>query len=146
MTKNKEKEYAFVLDVSGKRLAPCNTNKAWILIRKKKARLLQKYPMAIQLNYDVETDEETEIVCGIDDGSKHVGISLVQKCKTYNKPIFKGTIELRQDVKKLMDNRRGYRRYKRNHKRHRKARFDNRSSSKRKGRVAQVYYKKDNLP
>ena len=136
MTKNKEKEYAFVLDAKGKKLAPCNTNKAWILIRKKKARLLQKYPMAIQLNYDVETDEETEIVCGIDDGSKHVGISLVQKCKTYNKPIFKGTIELRQDVKKLIDNRRGYRRYKRNHKRYRKARFDNRSSSKRKGRVA----------
>ena len=132
MTKN----YSFVLDLKGKKLAPCNENKAWILIRKKKAKLLQRYPMVIQLNYEVETCEETEIICGIDDGSKHVGIALVQKCKTYNKPIFKGTIELRQDVKKLIDARRGYRRYHRQHKRHRKARFNNRSASKRKGRVA----------
>lgn len=135
MTKN-QKEYSFVLDSNGRKLAPCFCNKAWVLIRKKKARLLQKYPMAIQLNYEVLPDEETEIICGIDDGSKHVGIALVQKCKTYNKPIFKGTIELRQDVKGLMDTRRVYRRYKRNHKRYRKARFDNRSASKRKGRIA----------
>lgn len=136
MTNNK-KEYSFVIDKKGRKLAPCNTNKAWILIRKKKAILLQKYPMAIQLNYEIEiNDEDTEIICGIDDGSKHVGIALVQKCKTYNKPIFKGTIELRQDVKGLMDLRREYRRYHRKHKRYRKVRFDNRASSKRKGRIA----------
>ena len=135
MTNNKGKEYSFVLDSKGKRLAPCNTNKAWILIRKKKARLLQKYPMVIQLNYEVELKEESEIICGIDDGSKHVGISLVQKCKTYNKPVFKGTIELRQDVKNLMDTRKGYRRYHRYHKRYRQARFNNRASSKRLGRI-----------
>lgn len=135
MTNNKDKEYSFVLDSEGKRLAPCNINKAWILIRKKKARLLQKYPMAIQLNYEVELKEESEIICGIDDGSKHVGISLVQKCKTYNKPVFKGTIELRQDVKNLMDTRKGYRRYHRYHKRYRQARFNNRASSKRLGRI-----------
>ena len=135
MTNNKNKEYSFVLDSKGKRLAPCNTNKAWILIRKKKARLLQKYPMAIQLNYEVELKEESEIVCGIDDGSKHVGISLVQKCKTYNKPVFKGTIELRQDVKNLMNTRKNYRKYHRYHKRYRQSRFNNRASSKRLGRI-----------
>lgn len=132
MTKN----YSFVLDSKGKKLAPCNENKAWILIRKKKAKLLQKYPMCIQLNYEVDIKEETEIICGIDDGSKHVGIALVQKCEKYNKPIFKGTIELRQDVKHLLELRRGYRRYKRSHKRYRKARFNNRSASTKKGRVA----------
>ena len=136
MTENKEKEYAFVIDVNGKKLAPCNVNKAWILIRKGKARLIQKYPMVIQLKYSIDSNVDTEIICGIDDGSKHVGIALVQKCKTHNKPIFKGTIELRQDVKKLMEQRKGYRRYKRNHKRYRKARFNNRSSSKRTGRIA----------
>ena len=137
MTKNnKIKEYAFVLDSKGNKLAPTNTNKAWILIRKKKAKLLQKYPMAIQLKYEVEANEETEMICGIDDGSRHIGIVLIQKCKTYNKPIFKGTIELRQDVKGLMDTRRGYRRYKRNHKRYRKAKFYNRGASTRKGRIA----------
>lgn len=84
----KIKEYAFVLDSKGRKLAPCNTNKAWILIRKKKARLLQKYPMAIQLNYEVKTDEETEIICGVDDGSKHVGLSLVQKMQNLQQTYF----------------------------------------------------------
>lgn len=142
----KQTEYAFVLDSKGNKLIPTNTNKAWILIRKKKAKLLQKYPMAIQLNYEVEVNKETEVICGIDDGSKHVGIALIQKCKTYNKPIFKGTIELRQDVKGLMDTRRGYRKYKRNHKRYRKARFNNRSASIGKGRIApSVLQKKQSI-
>ena len=40
MTKNnKTKEYSFVIDKNGNKLAPCNINKAWILIRKKKAIL-----------------------------------------------------------------------------------------------------------
>ena len=74
--------------------------------------------------------------CGIDDGGLHVGISVVQKCQTKNKVLFKGTIEQRNDVKRLMEVRRGYRRYHRNHKRHRPARFNNRSSPRRKGRIA----------
>ncbi|MGL4760120.1 MAG: RRXRR domain-containing protein [Sarcina sp.] len=61
--------YSFVKDNRGNTLAPCLYNKAWFLIRKKKARLLQKYPMAIELTYEVDADCETEIVCGIDDGS-----------------------------------------------------------------------------
>lgn len=133
---NKPKEYSFVLDSKGRKLAPCNTNKAWILIRKKKARLLQKYPMAIQLVYEVEDDEGVKIICGIDIGSIHTGIALVQQGADRNIPLFKGTIEHRKDVKLLMDARRGYRKYKRNHKRYRQTRFNNRSSSRRKGRVA----------
>ena len=70
--------------------------------------------------------------------SKNVGIALVQKCKTKNKPIFKGTIELRQDVMKLIEQRKGYRRYKRSHKKYRKARFNNRVSSKRKQRIGLI--------
>lgn len=135
---NKTKEYAFVLDNKGNKLAPTYINKAWILIRKQKAILINKYPMVIQLKREIKTEEidDSEFVCGIDDGSIHVGISITQKCKTHNKPIFKGTIEKRKDVKHLMDVRKGYRKYKRNHKRYRKARFNNRSSSKRKGRIA----------
>lgn len=96
MTKN----YAFVIDKNGKSLAPTNINKAWILIRKKKATLANKYPMLIQLNYEVEEDkQECQFICGIDDGSNHVGIAIVQKCKTRNKAVFKGTIEQRKDVK-----------------------------------------------
>lgn len=138
INKKQTKEYAFVIDIKGNKLAPTNTKNAWYLIRKGKAIQINKYPMVIQLKREVKTDkgDECEFVCGIDDGSQHTGISIVQKCKTHNKPIFKGTIEHRKDVKGLIDTRRGYRRYKRSHKRYRKARFDNRSNSKRKGRVA----------
>lgn len=130
--------YAFVLDANGKQLAPTKENKAWFLIRKKRATLVSKYPMVIQLNREIPDEEicKDEVRCGIDDGGKHVGIALVQKCKTKNKVLFKGTIEQRDDVKHLMDVRRGYRRYHRYHKRYRQARFNNRSSAKRKGRIA----------
>ena len=130
--------YAFVLDANGKQLAPTKETKAWYLIRKKRVTLVSKYPMVIQLNKEVPDDEicKDEIRCGIDDGGLHVGIAIVQKCKTKNKVLFKGTIEQRNDVKHLMESRREYRRYHRYHKRYRQARFNNRGSSKRNGRIA----------
>ena len=130
--------YAFVLDANGKQLAPTKEQKAWYLIRKKRVTLVSKYPMVIQLNKEIPNDEicTDEIRCGIDDGGLHVGVALVQKCQTKNKVLFKGIIEQRNDVKHLMEVRRGYRRYHRYHKRYRQDRFNNRSSSKRKGRIA----------
>ncbi|MCP1126129.1 RNA-guided endonuclease IscB [Bacillus sp. 3103sda1] len=127
--------YAFVVDINEKPLSPTRENNAWYLIRKKKAVLKSKYPMVIQLNKGV-SDEKQDIstfVCGIDDGSKHVGIGIVQNGK---KAVFTGEIEQRQDVKSLMDLRRIYRKYRRRHKRYRKTRFNNRASSKRKDRIS----------
>jgi len=142
----KQKEYAFVQDCNGKQLSPTPIKNAWYLIRKQRATLVSKYPMVIQLKKEVKDNEEdeSEFVIGIDDGSKYVGIAIVQKCQTKNKVIFKGTIEQRQDVKHLMDVKRGYRKYHRQHKRYRKARFNNRFSSKRLGRLApSIKQKKD---
>lgn len=139
-------EYCFVVDKNNRLLAPTKVNKGWYLIRKGRAKLKSKYPMVIQLKKEVELDEDDKsyMVCGIDDGSAHVGLAIVQKCPTKNKVIFKGTIEQRQDVKHLMDVRRGYRRYHRYHKRYRQARFNNRSSSKRTCRLApSIKQKKD---
>ncbi len=136
--------YAFVLDADGKTLAPTKEKKAWYLIRKKRAKLVNKYPMVIQLKKSVPKDElsDEEIRCGIDDGGLHVGIALVQKCKTKNKVLFKGTMEHRKDVKHRMEVRKGYRRYRRYNKRYRQKRFHNRSSSKRKGRIAPSIFQK----
>lgn len=130
--------YVFVLDANGKQLSPTKENKAWFLVRKKRAILVSKYPMVIQLNKEIPDKEicKDEIRLGIDDGGIYVGVALVQKCQTKNKVLFKGTIEQRNDVKHLMEVRRGYRRYHRNHKRYRQSRFNNRSSSKRVGRIA----------
>lgn len=97
--------YAFVLNADGKKLAPTKEQKAWFLIRKKRAILVSKYPMVIQLNKEIPDKEicKDEIRCGIDDGGLYVGIALVQKCQTKNKVLFKGVIKQRNDVKHLMD-------------------------------------------
>jgi len=98
-------EYCFVVDKNNRPLAPTKRNKGWYLIRKGRAELKSRYPMVIQLerNIPADDDDESHIICGIDDGSVHVGIAVVQKCPSKNKVVFKGTIEQRQDVKHLMD-------------------------------------------
>ena len=131
----KIKKYAFVLDAKRKRLDPTIEQNAWRLIRQHKACLVSKFPMIIQLNKVIDNPNDNEIRCGIDDGTNHVGLALVQKCRTRNKVLFKGTIEQRKDVKHLLTVRRGYRRYHRYHKQYRPARFFNRASSKRSGRL-----------
>jgi hypothetical protein len=132
------KEYAFVLDAEGKQLSPMRIEKAWYKIRHNQAKLVNKYPMVVQLYKVVPEDEicKDEVRCGIDDGGLHVGIALVQKCQTKNKVFLKGTIEQRNDVKKLMSERKMYRKYRRKFKRYREERFSNRASAKRKGRIA----------
>lgn len=140
------KSYAFVLDCDNKKLSPSPEPKAWYLIRKKRAELVSLMPLTIKLTKSVPKEEidSSNIVLGIDDGSKFTGIALVQECQTKTKPVFKGAIELRQDVKHLMDVRRGHRRYRRYHKRYRKIRWGNRASAKRKGRIApSIKQKKD---
>lgn len=44
------KEYAFVLDANGQQLDPTRVNNAWRLVRQKKAKLISKFPIVIQLN------------------------------------------------------------------------------------------------
>lgn len=142
MTKN----YCFVQDSKGKKLSPTKENKGWYLIRKGRAKLISKYPMVIQLNKIVDESDidESTFVCGIDDGSIHVGVAIVQKCENKNKVIFKGTIEQRKDVSSLMKTKKIYRRYRRTHKRYRQARFYNRASSKCKGKITpSIKQKKD---
>ena len=123
-----QKNYSFVLDAKGKRLDPTIEQNAWRLVRQHKAKLVQRFPMVIQISKTVDEPNKDEIRCGIDDGGVHVGIALVQKCRTRNKVLFKGTIEQRKDVKKLMTQRRGYRRKRRSEKRYHPARFYNRVS------------------
>lgn len=130
--------YSFVLDAEGKQLSPTKEVKAWYMIRKNKAKLVSKYPMVIQLKRIIPKDLicEDEIRCGIDDGSLYVGIAIVQKCKTKNKVLFKGTVTQRNDVKKKLEIRKVHRKYHRYYKRYRPKRFNNRGSSKRKGKIA----------
>lgn len=140
--------YCFVVDRDGKKLSPTRENKGWYLIRKGKAHLVSQFPMVIKLTKVVEeTDiDNTQIILGIDDGSKHVGIGMVQSCSTRSKVLLRAVLEQRVDVSKLIDYRRAHRRYRRNHKRYRKARFNNRGNSRKIGRVApSIKQKRDSV-
>ena len=86
------KEYAFVLDANGQQLDPTRVNNAWRLVRQKKAKLISKFPIVIQLNKVVNNLNQDKFFLGIDDGSVHVGIALVQKCLIKNKVLFKGVL------------------------------------------------------
>ena len=138
------KEYAFVLDAEGRQLSPMRIEKAWYKIRHNQAKLVNKYPMVVQLYKVVPKDEicKDEVRCGIDDGGLHVGIALVQRCQTKNKVVLKGTIEQRNNVKKKMELRRMYRQHRRYYKKYREQRFNNRASSKRKERIAPSIFQK----
>ena len=64
---NNQKEYSFVLDAEGKKLDPTIIQNAWRLVRQKKATLVAKRPMTIQLKKVVDNPNDDEIRMGIDD-------------------------------------------------------------------------------
>lgn len=101
---------------------PCSQRKARLLLKEGKAKIYKYNPFTIQLTY---TTGETKQFCniGIDTGSKHIGLAITSE----NKVLFKGEVELRQDVKSNLDTKRMYRRDRRNRKtRYRQSRFLNR--------------------
>lgn len=65
---------------------------------------------------------------GVDAGSKHIGLSATTK----KQEVFKATVELRQDISKLLETKRNQRRCRRNKLRYRPPRFNNRGK---KGKV-----------
>ena len=71
--------YAFVLDANGKPLAPAKEQKAWFLIRKKRAALVSKYPMVIQLKKEMRLYLKTRAQSN---KMKVKSASLTLPCKT----------------------------------------------------------------
>lgn len=115
----------FVFNMRGRPLMPCSQRKARLLLRENKAMIYKYHPFTIQLTYATgETKQDCHI--GIDTGSKHIGMAITSE----NKVLFKGEIELRQDVKSNIDTKHIYRRSRRNRKtRYRQPRFLNRKRS-----------------
>lgn len=108
-----------VLNKNGKALGMCKPQKARKLLQNQKAKVISKIPFAIQLLYGSSGyTQETDL--GIDLGAKYVGLA----AQTQNKVILKGEIELRDDVKGLLESRKTYRRSRRNRKtRYRRCKF-----------------------
>ncbi len=115
---------------------PCSERKARILLKEGKARLFQRHPFTIQRLYP--TGENVQPVSiGVDTGAAHIGIAVVSEDNVLNKT----QIDLRTDVHSKITARKICRRSRRNRKtRYRKARFLNRTGSK-KGMAAAFYPK-----
>lgn len=121
----------FVLNQHGEPLMPCSPRKARVLLRDGKAKVVKREPFTIQLRYG-SAGHKQDITVGVDTGSNAVGVSVISENKELNSYEFK----LRDDISKKMTQRRQYRRNRRSRLRYRKLRFNNRGSSKHKGRLS----------
>ena len=101
------------------------------LLKNSLAHVVCRIPFTIQLDYDT-TDYTQPVSLGVDAGSKHIGISAT----TSEKEMYAADVELRNDIVDKLSTRREQRRTRRSRLRYRKARFNNRVSSKRKGWLA----------
>ena len=97
-----------------------------------KVRRLLKNSLAHVVCRIDTTDYTQPVSLGVDAGSKHIGISVT----TSEKELYAADVELRNDIVDKLSTRRELRRTRRSRLRYRKARFNNRVSSKRKGWLA----------
>lgn len=113
----------YVISKEGKPLMPTSRHgKVRKLLKQGLAKVVRREPFTIQLLYNTTTYTQP-ITVGVDIGSKVVGVSAI----TEKKELFSIEVELRQDIKKLLLERREYRRNRRYRKRrYRKPKFSNR--------------------
>ena len=125
--------YVYVLSKNGKPLMPTKKlGKVRHMLKEGKAKIIQKTPFTIQLAHDSKEFTQ-DISLGVDTGSKIIGLSATTK----EDELYASNVILRNDIVKLLADRRALRSSRRNRKRrYRKARFSNRVKSKKKGWLA----------
>ena len=119
--------FVYVLDKNGQPLMPTQRfGKVRRLLKEGKAKVVRREPFTIKLLYEPETNVVQECYCGVDTGSKHVGVAVVSN----DRVLYQSQTELRNNIKKRMDRRRAFRQNRRFRKiRYRKPRFLNRRNS-----------------
>lgn len=110
-----------VLNMRGKPLMPTTPSKARRLLRQGKATVVKRNPFAIQLKYPTGESKQP-IKLGIDSGYVSIGFSAT----TSKRELLSGELNLRTNISKLLEQRRSYRRGRRNKLWYREPRFDNR--------------------
>ncbi len=120
----------YVINQNGHPLMPCKPCKARKLLRDRRAKVENRSPFTIRLLWDCE-EHVQEVVVGVDKGSHVTGFSCIGKGQI----LLSGEILHRQDVKEKMGSRRTNRKNRRSRKWYRPARYNNRASSKRSGRL-----------
>ena len=122
----------YIISKDGQPLMPTTRyGKVRRLLKSKQAKVISRCPFTIKLLYET-TGFVQETNLGVDTGSKHVGFAVGSESKI----LYQSQLELRDDIKSKMDDRRGHRRFRRQRKtRYRKARFLNRKNSKKLNRL-----------
>jgi len=123
---------AYVISVDNKALMPTSNAKARILLKEKKAKVIELKPFTIKLNYKTETEYTQPITLGIDSGYNNIGFSAI----TEKKELISGEVKLLQGMKERLLDKARYRKIRRSRLRYRKARWNNRTKSKPKGWLA----------
>jgi 5-methylcytosine-specific restriction endonuclease McrA len=123
----------YVLKQNGQPFMPTERfGKVRRLLKEGKAKVVRREPFTIRLLYEPETDIVQECYCGVDTGSKHIGVAVVGN----DRVLYQSQTELRSDIKKKMNRKRASRRNRRNRKtRYRKPRFLNRRNSIREDKL-----------
>ena len=124
--------FVYVLNRHGKPLMPCQPAVARLLLKEGKAKVKNRVPFTIKLVED-STEFMQHIIAGMDTGSKAVGCAATANGKV----LYQSEVKLRTDVSKKMQQRAMYRRTRRGRKcRYRPARWANRASMRKEGRLA----------
>lgn len=122
----------FVVNKNGNSLMPTNRHgKVRHLLESGEAKVYRRNPFTIQLQYSTPDMVEPVEVC-VDTGAQHIGVSV----KTAQKEILSAQYDLLADEKERHDERRKYRRTRRNRLRYRAPRFSNRTSAEKEGWLA----------
>lgn len=111
----------FVLNINGEPLMPCSNAKARHLLQGGRANVVKRFPFTIQLKFECDNKVQ-DINLGIDSGYKYVGFSAI----TESEELISGTLNLDPKTKDRLNEKRMYRRNRRNRLRYRKPRFNNR--------------------
>ncbi len=101
---------------------PTTQRKGKKLLQEGKAKVVKRCPFTIQLNY-ATGETKQPIKLGVDIGYANIGFS----AKTDKLEVISGTLVLRQDVSKKIEERRMYRRTRRSRLGYRPPRFNNRT-------------------
>ena len=102
---------------------PTTPRRARLWLKQKRARVVSRSPFTIRLCFEPSGRYAQHVRVGVDTGSKVVGVAAVANSRV----LYQAEVRVRTDIKRRLDQRRQYRRERRNRTtRYRPARFSNR--------------------
>ena len=122
----------YVKSIDGKALMPTSNAKARKLLKQKKAKVVSLRPFVIKLTYKTKTEYTQKLYLGVDSGYSNIGFSVIDAKQEY----IAGEVKLLEGMKKRLLEKDSYRKIRRSRLRYRKARWNNRVKSKKKGWLA----------